>query len=84
MASDTIKTESIISKLGVINFPVVKLHVVHSSVQVPTWWWHESPRGLIFTEGLCIGFRYIVIHLGYLYVNSFAVCTTLGFAHGFD
>ena len=48
-------TSSINSKLGEIWFSVVRFHLVHSSVQVPTWWWSKSSFSLIGTKGLCIG-----------------------------
>ena len=44
----------------VINFSVVRTHLVHFSVQVTTWWWYKYSRGLICAEGLCIGFIDIV------------------------
>ena len=49
-------TSSRNSKLGDIWFSVVQFHLVHSCVQVPTWWWSKSPFGLICTKGLCIRF----------------------------
>ena len=79
LASDPIRTETKISKLSVINFSVVRSHLLHSSVQVTTWWWAKSSRSLICAEGICIGFSDIVHTLGYCSVNSFVVCTTLGF-----
>ena len=44
------------SKLGVIWFSLVRFHLIHSSVQVPTWWWSKSSFGLIGMKGICIGF----------------------------
>ena len=43
-------------KLGENWFSLVQFHLVHSSVQVPTWLWSKSSIGLIGTKGLCIGF----------------------------
>ena len=39
-----------------INLSVVQFNLVNPSVQVPNWWWAESSRGLIGTEGICISF----------------------------
>ena len=50
----SIRTESIISNLSVINFLVVRFHLVHFSVQVTNWWWYKSQHSLIGTEGICI------------------------------
>ena len=36
---------SIYSKLGLIKFLLVQFHLVHSSVQVTTWWWSKSSSG---------------------------------------
>ena len=83
MASDPIRTESRISKLGVINFSVFRFHLVHYNVKIPTWWWSESSRSLIGAEGICIGFGDMVMPLGCNSVNSFVSCTTLRFAPGF-
>ena len=47
LTSGAFRTESIIPNFGVINFSVVWFHLVHSFIRVPTWWWYESPRGLI-------------------------------------
>ena len=49
-------TSSINYKLGEIWFSVVRFLLVHSSVQVPIWWWSKSSFGLIGTKELCIGF----------------------------
>ena len=49
-----------------INFSVFQIHLVHFSVQVTTWWWSESSRGLIGAEGLCIGFIEIVVLVGHI------------------
>ena len=56
---------------------------MHSSAQVPTWWWAESSRGLIGAKGLFIGFIDIVMPLGNSSVNSFVVCTTFRFSPSF-
>ena len=63
-----------------INLSVVQFNLVNPSVQVPNWWWAESSRGLIGTEGICIGFGYIVLHLGYRSVNSIVVYKKFGLA----
>ena len=34
------------------------IHLVHSSVQVPTWWWSKYSFDLIGTKVICIGFIY--------------------------
>ena len=47
LENSPLKTELIISNLDVINFSVVWLHLVQSSVQVPTWWWDKSSHDLI-------------------------------------
>ena len=49
-------TSSRNSKLGEILISVVRFHLVHSCVQVPTWWWSKSSFGLIGTKGICIDF----------------------------
>ena len=59
---------------------MVPFQLVHSSVQVPTWWWFKSSRGLIGTEGICIGFSEIVSFIGHDKVNPFVVYTTLDFS----
>ena len=79
LASDPIRTEPIISNPGVINFSLVGLHLVHSNVQVTTWWWDESSNGLIDGEGIFIGFEDIVLSLGYSSVNYFVVYKILSF-----
>ena len=50
----------------VIIFSVVLIHLVHFSVQVTTWWWSESSRGLIGTKGLCICLNGIVALVGHI------------------
>ena len=77
MASDPIRTESKISKLGVIYLSVVLLHLVHSSVNGTTWLWAETSHDLIVEEGLCIGFRDIVIALGYISTPPTGIYNTL-------
>ena len=47
-----------------INLSVVQFHTVHSSVKVPTWLGSESSRGLIGTDGLCIGLIDIILPIG--------------------
>ena len=47
-----------------INFSVVRIHLVYFSVQVTTWWWSESSRGLICADGICIRFIDIVALVG--------------------
>ena len=47
-----------------IDLSVVRIHLVRFSVQVKTWWWSKSSRGLIGTEGVCIGFIEIVALVG--------------------
>ena len=49
-----------------ITFSVVRIHLVHFSVQVTTWWWSESSCGLIGTERLCIGFIDIFASIGHI------------------
>ena len=39
--------------------------LVQFSVQVPTWWWSKSSRGLIVTKGVCICFSDIVAPVGH-------------------
>ena len=77
MASDTTISKSIISKLGVIYFSVVRFHTVHSSVKVTTWWWSESSHGLIGAEGLCVGFVDTVLPLGYISTLPTGIYNTL-------
>ena len=60
----SILTESIIPNLGVINLSVVWFHLVHFSVQVSTWWWSKSSRGLIGRENIFIGSFDIVALVG--------------------
>ena len=68
----SIRTQSRITKLGVINFLVVWFHLVHSSVCVPTWW-SKSSSGFICAYGICIGFIDIVPSIGHAKLNSFVV-----------
>ena len=49
-------TSSINSKIGEIWLSVVRFHLVHSSVQILTWWWFNSPFSLIGTKGFYVGF----------------------------
>ena len=65
-------TESRNSKLGEISFSVVWFRLVHFSVQVPTWWWYKSSRGLIGIKVLCIH----CCACGAVTVNLFVVLTT--------
>ena len=67
----SICTESIISKLGVINVSVFLFHLVYFSVQVTAWWWSESSRGLIGTEDICIGFIGIVPPIGHQHITIY-------------
>ena len=60
----SIVTKYRISKIGEIIFSVVRFHLVHFSVQVPTRFLSESSRGLIGTKELCIGFSDIVELMG--------------------
>ena len=57
-------TESRKSKIGEIWLSKNWFHLVHSSVQVPTWCWSKYRRGFIWTMGLCIGFSDIVAFVG--------------------
>ena len=60
-----------ILNLGDISFSMVRFHLVHFSVQVSTWWWSKSSRGLVGADGLCIGF----IEILFLWViNSEVLC----------
>ena len=47
-----------------INFSVVRNHLVHFSVQVTTWWWFKYSRGFIGIEGIHIRFTEIVALVG--------------------
>ena len=78
LESDSIMIESIFLKLGMINFSVVQLHLVHYSVQVPPWWCAESSCGLIVKEGIHIGFGGIVLPLEYSPVKYFLSVQQLG------
>ena len=50
----------------VITFSVVQIHFFQFSVQVITWFWSESSRGLIGADGIFIGLIYIVALVGYI------------------
>ena len=73
-------TKSRKSKLGEISFSVICCSPVHFIVQVLTWWWSKSSRGLIGTKGFFIGIIDIVAPVGQYTVNLFVVLTTLEFA----
>ena len=60
----SILNKSRISELGEISFSVVRLHLVHFSVKVPTSLWSKSSCGLICTEVFCIGFSNIIVLMG--------------------
>ena len=60
----SIITKSRISKLGEIIFLMVRFHLVHFSVQVPTKLWSKPSCGLIGTKGICIGFSDFVALVG--------------------
>ena len=62
--------------LAVINFSVVRIHLVHFGVQVITWWWYKFSRGLIGTEGIC----WHCYACGAVTVNVFVVLTKIEFA----
>ena len=49
-----------------IKFSVFRIHLVHFSVQVTTWLWSESSRGLIGAEQICISFVDIVALVGHI------------------
>ena len=67
-------------KLCGISFSVIWSRLVHFSVQVPTWWWSKSSRGLIVPKGLCISIIDIVVPVGKYTVNLFVILTTLEFS----
>ena len=43
---------------------MVRIHLVHFSVQVTTWWWYESSHDLIGAEGICMGLIEIIALVG--------------------
>ena len=47
-----------------MNLLVVQFHLVNCSVKGTKFRWAESSRGLIGTEGICIGFSDTVMPVG--------------------